>query len=138
LIFLFSLDKKQAIKIYMLQTYHEEFFVSNNSLLNLLDIIPVHNIKWEQDSEGQVILFEPKLKNPLFVKYILSRMKRPYYKITLDDIGSFFWKNCNGSHTVKKIAELQKERFGDKVEPLYDRIATFLKALERNGFLKLS
>jgi len=110
----------------------------NISELNLLDIIPVHNIKWEQNSKGQVILFKPKFKNPLFVKYILPRMKKPYYKITLDDIGSFFWENCNGSYTVKKIAELQKEKFGDKVEPLYDRIATFLQTLERNGFIKLS
>jgi hypothetical protein len=110
----------------------------NISELNLLDIIPVHNTKWKQDSKGQVILFKPKFKNPLFVKYILPHMKRPYYKITLDDIGSFFWKNCNGSRSVKKIAELQKERFGDKVAPLYDRIATFLQTLERNGFLKLS
>lgn len=31
LIFLFSLDKQQAIKIYMLQNYHEEVFVSNKT-----------------------------------------------------------------------------------------------------------
>lgn len=98
----------------------------NITELNLLDIIPIHNIKWEQNSKGQVLLFKSKLKNPLLVKYILPRMKKPYYKIILDDIGSFFRENCNGTRTVKKIAELQKERFGDKVEPLYDRIATFL------------
>ncbi len=62
-------------------------------------------------------------------------MKRPYYKINLDDIGSFFWLKCDGNRTVKEIAELHKNKFEDRVEPLYDRIAEFLSSLEKNRLI---
>lgn len=70
------------------------------------------------------------------VKHIISRMKRPYFKVNLDEIGSYLWENCDGHRMVRDIAQLQQQRFGDKVEPLYDRISVFLRTLERHGFIR--
>jgi len=105
--------------------------------INLLHLVPVQNTKCETRKDGLVVLFKPKFANTLLVKYLLPWMKQPYYKINLDEIGSFFWLNCDGTKTVKEIAELHKNNFGEKVEPLYERIAHFITSLEKNRFIIL-
>ncbi len=107
----------------------------NQTQINLLHLVPVQNTKCETREDGLVVLFKPKFANSILVKYLLPLMKQPYYKIKLDDIGSFFWSKCDGIRTVKEIAELHKKKFEDRVEPLYDRIAHFLASLEKNHLI---
>ncbi|UCC41149.1 MAG: PqqD family protein [Candidatus Aminicenantes bacterium] len=104
--------------------------------INLLDLIPVRNIDWKKEEDGLIVLLKPKFKNPLLVKHVLPRLKKPYYKIKLDDVGSALWELCDGTLTVEKLAERMKDRFGEKIEPLYDRLALFLQNLERNRLIK--
>jgi hypothetical protein len=103
--------------------------------LNLLELTPVRNIEWKSDDEGKIILLKPKFKNNFFVKHILPRMKRPFYKVKLDEMGSFFWKNCDGKKNVREIARLHRKKFGDDAEPVLDRISLFLQDLDRNHFI---
>jgi len=103
--------------------------------VNLLELIPVKNIKWEKKEDGLIVLLKPKFKHPFFKKHILPRLKYPFYKVKLDDVGSFVWEWCDGKKTVKEIAQGLKEEFGEKVEPLYNRLALFLQNLEKNHFI---
>lgn len=102
--------------------------------INLLDLVPVRAIEW-QKAEGFVILLKPKFKNTFLARHLLPRMKSPHFKIKLDEIGSFFWENCDGIKNVKEISEIHHKKFAEKVEPLYDRISLFLQNLEKNGFI---
>jgi hypothetical protein len=102
--------------------------------INLLDLVPVRTIEWKKTDE-LVVLLKPKFNHPFLAKHILPRMKSPHFKIKLDEIGSFFWENCDGTKTVKEIGEIQRQKFGEKVEPLYDRISLFLQNLEKNGLI---
>jgi hypothetical protein len=103
--------------------------------VNLLALVPVRNIKWETNEEGHVVLLRPKYRNAFLARILLPRMKHPYFKIKLDEIGSNFWQNCDGSRTVKEIAALQEQRFGEEASPLYDRISIFLQTLQRSRFI---
>ena len=103
--------------------------------MNLLALIPVRNIKWETSEDGNVVLLRPKYRHAFLARILLPLMKKPHFKIKLDDIGSYFWQNCDGSRTVKEIADLQEQKFGEEVKPLYDRISTFLQTLQRNRFI---
>lgn len=105
--------------------------------INLLELIPAHNIAWERDEEGFILILKPKYQNPILAKLLLPRMKRPYFRIRLDAVGSSFWEYCDARRTVKEIADLQHAKFGAEIEPLYDRIAKFLATLERNRFIRL-
>ena len=104
--------------------------------INLLDLIPVRRIEWEK-VEGLVVLLKPKFTHPFLIKHLIPRMKKPYFRVKLDEIGSYFWENCDGTRTVREISEKHTKKFGEKVEPLYDRIALFLQSLEKNGFIRL-
>ena len=102
--------------------------------INLLKLRPVRSIGWKEENE-LVVLLKPKFKHPFFKKLFLPRMKNPFFKIKLDSVGSFTWKLCDGSLTVEKIAKSMKHKFGDDVEPLYERLAQFLQNLEKNKFI---
>lgn len=103
--------------------------------INLLDLIPVQNIQSNQKEEEFCVLLKPKFTHPLLVKHLLPRLKKPYFKIKLDEIGSFIWNLCDGKNTVKEIGNLLRERFGERVEPLYERIGLFFQNLEKNKFI---
>lgn len=106
-----------------------------NKSVNLMDMIPVRIVKWETNTHGHVHLLKPKFKWPWLKKHLLPRMKRPNYRIKLDDKGSFIWLQCDGQTTVREMAKKHKEKFGEDVEPLLDRLALFLQSLEKNQFI---
>ena len=102
---------------------------------NLLDLIPVQNVNWTKNDENLIVLLKPKYTNRWFVKHILPRMKKPNYKISLDSYGSAVWKNCDGRNSVAVIGDLLIKEFGEKVEPVYERLALFIKTLEKSKFI---
>jgi Coenzyme PQQ synthesis protein D (PqqD). len=57
------------------------------------------------------------------------------YKIDLDEFGTFIWMSIDGERTIYEIAELLKDKFGEKAEPLYDRLIKFMVILENNKFI---
>jgi hypothetical protein len=105
--------------------------------VNLLELVPIQNISWEKNEEGLVSLLKPKIQIPFLAKRLLHRMKRPYYKVNLDEIGSHFWEHCDGRNSIERIAALQKLKFGEKIEPVYERLGKFLKVLEHNKFVTI-
>ena len=67
----------------------------------------------------------------------MPRMKKPCYKIYLDEFGSFVWSQCDGAQTVEEIGEKLKQEFGQDVEPVYDRLAIYIRQLHKARFLTL-
>ena len=107
-----------------------------SSSINLLSLTPIRTVEWKDDERNLVTLLKPKFQNPYLARFILPRLKKPFFKISLDDIGSFVWLNCDGRQTVKIIAEKLKQEFGESVEPLYERIGHFFQSLEKNHFIR--
>ncbi|MBN1222679.1 MAG: PqqD family protein [Candidatus Aminicenantes bacterium] len=104
--------------------------------INLLELVPTKNIDWEKNKEGFVVLLKPKFRHPFFRKHILPKLRSPHYQVKLDDVGSFFWESCDGRSTVMEIAGRMKIHFGEKIEPVYDRLILFLQNLEKNKFIR--
>jgi hypothetical protein len=103
--------------------------------INLLDLIPGRRLKWEMEGETVVLLY-PKFRNRFLAQCVLPRMKFPNWRIKLDEIGSWVWLHCDGHSTVRELAEGMREQFGEKVEPVYDRLSLFLKKLESDKFIQ--
>lgn len=91
-------------------------------------IFPVRKGKWEE--EGQtVVLFRKKSKYK-----ILRKLWGEYFRIHLDEIGSYTWRLCDGNLSVLQISERLEEKFG--IEDARNRTETFLLSLYRGGFLE--
>jgi hypothetical protein len=50
-------------------------------------------------------------------------------KLNLDELGSASWLFMDGKRTVAKISELLLEKFGNKIDPVYERLTKFLTGL---------
>ncbi|WP_213818933.1 PqqD family protein [Garciella nitratireducens] len=105
---------------------------------NFLKLIPKKNLKyqWIEKEDGRIQIIIPRDK--ILDKIVRKIFKTPEsFKIDLDKIGSFIFKNIDGKNNIEKIAELLKKQFGQEVEPLYKRLITYINILRNNKFITL-
>lgn len=103
---------------------------------NYLDFIPVINPQntWDADEAGVVTIhmvnrgFYNRLAQKVFHTPRVSHIK-------LDEYGSFLWRKMDGTRTVGELAQGMKERFGERAEPLYDRLVQYMRILHNNRFV---
>jgi hypothetical protein len=111
--------------------------VSKAPAPNLLDLKPVRLVECERTDEGHVTLLKPKFGWGPLRKLLQPRLKRPFYKIHLDEIGTFVWDRLDGDTTVGVIADAALAHFGEKIEPVHGRLRTFLMQMEGGGLVKI-
>lgn len=103
---------------------------------NFLDYVPKHNslFEYQENKAGNI---EVKVHNKgLFHKIAQVIARRPKYSyIELDEFGSFVWRQMDGARSVYDIGTLVKAEFGEKAEPLYERLCTFIRILHKNHFV---
>jgi len=102
---------------------------------NLLDVTATRNREWEQTEDGRVIILQPKFTNKWLVAWLMPRMHRPHFRIKLDEFGSWVWLECDGQRTVQEIATSLKTKFGERTEPVCDRLGQFINRLVHYQFL---
>lgn len=103
---------------------------------NYLDFIPVVNGQntWDRGEDGVVTIhmvnrgFYNTLAQKLFHTPRVSHIK-------LDEYGSFLWMRIDGVKTVGQLALELKEAYGEKAEPLYDRLVKYMQILHNNRFI---
>ena len=105
--------------------------------VNLLELKPLRIIAWEKTGDGRIMLIYPKFQNRFLQKYLLPLLAKPNFRIRLDDYGSFIWQRCDGQTDVAQIALEVRAEFGEKVEPVYERISMFLKRMQSEQFISL-
>ena len=104
---------------------------------NYLELIPerAERIVWETGENGIVVL---QVENTgVFNRIAQKLFKRPRYtKVHMDRYGSFLWPLIDGENTVLELADLQKQAFGEEVEPLYPRIVKYFQIVESYHFIR--
>ena len=109
---------------------------SKETSANYLDFIPEHNdkFKWDIDEEGKVTIFVEN--KGFFNKIFQALLKKPKVsQIHLDEMGNFIWPLIDGKKTIYDISVYVKEEFGDKAEPLYNRLIQYMYNLESYEFI---
>ena len=108
---------------------------NNNNGLNYLEMTPECNYGHEKRDDGLINVLVPKFTDPVFGKLLQPRIKKPYIRANMDKFGTATWLLMDGKTNVKLIGEKLVEEFGDEIEPVYDRLTTFLTNLYKNGFI---
>ncbi|MGL6198035.1 MAG: PqqD family peptide modification chaperone [Lachnospiraceae bacterium] len=102
----------------------------NDAVLNLIFKIS-DKLVYEVDKNGIVTILE-KQDNKIQRFFRKLGMKIPKYKRTaMDEYGSSVFLQIDGSRTVCEIGKSLEEKYGDKVEPLYERLLLFISHLEQ-------
>ena len=104
---------------------------------NYLDKRPVRasHLRWSQDDSGLVTL---DIDNKgLFNKIAQKLFKKPAVShIHLDELGSFVWPLIDGERTIFDIGKDVEEHFGEKAQPLYERLAKYFQILDSYRFIE--
>ena len=104
---------------------------------NYLDLIPERSpeIQWSEDEKHIVVL---SVENTGFFNRMAQKLfKRPRYtQVHMEKYGSFLWPLIDGEKTVMELANLQKEAFGEEVEPLYPRVVKYFQIMESYHFIR--
>ncbi len=103
--------------------------------INFLKLIPERNIDFEEGENGKITLILEKTKNPIIKAIINFFNKSQYFRIHLDEKGSYIWKLVDGEKNMEAIVSALKEKFGEE-EKLLDRLKLFFIQLEKSKFIK--
>jgi len=103
---------------------------------NILELRPVHLYTSEVTEDGNFVVLVPKFQGK-FAQWFMPQRQKTNFRVKLDALGSFVWKNCNGETSAKEIAERMKTEFGESAEPVYERVGEFIKQLHRGKLIDL-
>ena len=105
--------------------------------VNYVEKIPAKNpdIGWKTDEEGKVTL---EIENKgVFNRIFQVILKKPKISfIHLDEMGSFVWPLIDGEKNIFEIGKFVEEHFGEKANPLYDRLSQYFQILDNYKFIK--
>lgn len=111
--------------------------INKKSSENYLEKIPLKNpeINWTIDDNGIVTLeVENKGIANTIAQKLLKKPKISY--IHLDENGSFIWPLIDGERDIIEIGKLVEAHFGEKANPLYERLVSFFQILENYSFVQ--
>jgi hypothetical protein len=106
---------------------------------NLLDFIVVkeNGPQWLKTEAGLARIVIPR-------NGFMDRAARVFkdtprvFTADLDEFGSFVCETIDGEKTVFEIGVLLKGRFGPDVEPVYERLESFLRILKNNKLIRFA
>ncbi|HPG38987.1 MAG TPA: PqqD family protein [bacterium] len=109
----------------------------NNKNSDFLELVPEHNVRWENTANGEVCLWSPKYTHPFMVKYLLPLLKKKETRITLDQYGSFAWMQIDGKKNIRQIGAAMLQEFGEKIEPVEQRLGIFINIMLNRKLLSV-
>ena len=105
--------------------------IDNEEILSLKFRI-CDNVEYKVDDNGIVTVLE-KQDHKIQKFFRKLKFKIPLYKeITLDEISSEVFLQIDGDKTVKEIGDNLEKKYGEKVNPLYERLLIFLNHIYIN------
>lgn len=103
----------------------------------LKELYPIRNCEFEKNENGLVVVFYKNPKPSFIEKIFFKKLINKPYKIDLDEIGSYIYEICDGKFNTNEIVQKCKEHFGEKVEPVEERVIKFIEMLNKNKLITL-
>ena len=103
--------------------------------VNLMGLAPSRLADWEE-VEGRVVILRP----PSALEGVRGLMDRflnrmSAQRVRLDEVGSFAWNHLDGHRTVTEVGDLMRSEFGERVEPVEERLGHLIRVMRREGFI---
>lgn len=110
---------------------------SNQLSQNYLERKPLlsNSVVHKCDDDGIVTL---EIENRGIMNRIAQKLffKPKLSYIHLDELGSYAVQCADGRRDILQIGEMVKVRFGEKAEPLYERLAKFFQIMDSYSFIE--
>lgn len=109
---------------------------SDSARAELLRCRPERAVEAELQDD-RVVLLRPRFRRGLLARWLQPRLRRPHFRVHLDEVGSFIWGCCDGQTTVARIGDALAAKFGERVAPATERLSVFLVQMQRSGLIRL-
>ncbi|UCG51019.1 MAG: PqqD family protein [Candidatus Latescibacterota bacterium] len=102
---------------------------------NLLDMIPWQRRDHRDCADGTVDVMIPRFGDSRIGRFLGKSLKNTPIHVHLDEIGTAVWRLCDGRRSVQDIGRSLQEQFGDRIEPVYERLGIFLHQMKKAGII---
>lgn len=92
--------------------------------------------KWEIRKGNVWLIFNHDKAVERFMRWLVK--KPTTSDVELDQIGSSVWKYIDGKDTVYDIGQKLIIEYGDKMDPVYDRLIMYLRHLNKKGWISFT
>ena len=103
---------------------------------NLYELVPVQKRTFDENDDGTVDVFLPRYGEGRVGRLMKRVLSNTPVRIHLDDIGTSVWRLCDGTRSVLEIGESLHEKFGSRIEPVYDRLEVYLEQMRSSGLIE--
>ncbi len=104
---------------------------------NLMDFIPEKLVQSQTNEENLEVLIVPKFRDFFFGKLLQPKLpeKKAYFRISLDEFGTFVWNLIDGKRTVFDIYKEFEKKYPEEEQSL-QRLSRFIQLLKESKFIK--
>jgi Coenzyme PQQ synthesis protein D (PqqD) len=103
--------------------------------INYLELTPVRNYDHVIEENGLVSVFVPKFDIKWLDNIMSKIIKSRFFKAKLDEFGTATWLEMDGNKSVQLISEHLSKKFGEKINPVDERLTKFLSELYKYNFI---
>lgn len=96
---------------------------------------PRRRLDWRDLDDGRCVVLRPKFGEGRIGRWLASKLGDSFYRIRLDDVGTFIWRACDGETPLTEIAGRLRAEFGERVEPAEERLARFVQSMLRSRMI---
>ena len=106
--------------------------------INYLELTPGRLYNYVMEENGKVSVLIPRFTNTILVKFLTPMLKSPFVKTKFDEFGSQVWLEIDGKKKVLDILTSLKLKFGERIEPVEERLTKFLTQLYNYKFVSFN
>lgn len=106
--------------------------------LNILELTPFRIYSHETVDNGKVSVLIPRFHNKIVAKIFNSRVRDPFVRVKFDEFGSGVWLEIDGQKNVYSISQNLLKQYGERIQPVFERVSKFLNQLYIYKFINFN
>ena len=103
---------------------------------NLLDLVPLRLVAESQRIEGCVCVEFPRFRSAPGRLFGRAFRASRTIRLTLDDKSTAVWDLIDGRRSVEQIGATLQRKYGEEIEPVYERLAKLLEIMVKNQLIR--
>lgn len=106
-----------------------------DTTINYLELTPLRNYDHVVEDTGLISVLVPKFDIKWLDKIMSKIIKSRFFKAKLDEFGTETWLEMDGTKSVQTVSEHLQKKFGEKINPVDERLTKFLSELYKYNFI---
>jgi hypothetical protein len=101
---------------------------------------PERCVEATESAEGNVVLLVPRFRRGPLASWLQARLRpdRAHVRVTLEQRGTWLWRSCDGTATVRDLVEGFRAAFPGDGDQVPERVCQYVYQLARHDFVRFA